>query len=88
MSILTKDIDSTPYTGKRNVKGKLRISEKEWLDSFFNGTPNVEQVIGVTRGKVYDVIAIEGYGDCEGVTFIDDNDNEHTLGSFFFEEVN
>lgn len=88
MSVLTENIDSRPYTGKRNVKGKLRLSEKEWLNKFFDGTPNVEQVTGVTRGKVYDVIAIEGYGDCEDVTFIDDNGDEQTLADAFFEEVN
>jgi hypothetical protein len=47
-----------------------------------------KQVVGVTRGKAYEVIAIEGHGDCEDITIIDDNGNEQTLGDFFFEEVN
>lgn len=89
MSVLRENIDANPYTGKRRVSGKyLRVKENaEWLDKFFNGTPNVEQVKGVTRGKIYEVVAIEGFGDCEDITFIDDNGNEQELGDFFFEEV-
>ena len=72
----------------RTVNGKyLRLSTKESLNHFFDGTPTVEQVEGVTRGKVYEVIAIEGFGDCEDVTFIDDNGNKQELADFFFEEV-
>ncbi len=87
MSVLRENIDSSPYTGERKVKGKLRLSTKEWLDNFFNGTPNWEQVTGVTRGKIYDVVSVEGFGDGEDVTFINDNGEEQTLGSFFFEKV-
>lgn len=87
MSILRKNIDERPYTGKRIVKGKLKLSEKEWLNMFFDGTPNAEQVTGVTRGKIYDVILVEGFGDVESVTFIDDNKDIQTLGGYFFEEV-
>ena len=87
MSVLRQNIDSNPYTGERKVKGQLRLSTKEWLDQFFNGTPNCSQVTGVTRGKIYDVISVEGFGDCEDVTFIDDNGEDQTLGDFFFEEI-
>lgn len=88
MSVLRESIDANPYTGKRNVSGQyLRLRTDQWLDKFFDGTPNVEQVEGVTRGKIYAVVAIEGFGDCEDVTIIDDNGNEIELGDFFFEEV-
>ena len=88
MSVLRKNIDANPYTGKRNTNGEyLRLRTDKWLDEFFNGTPNVAQVTGVTRGKIYEVIAIEGFGDCEDVTIIDDNGNELELADFFFEEV-
>ena len=88
MSVLRKNIDANPYTGKRNINGEyLRLKTDKWLDKFFDGTVNVEQVKGVTRGKIYEVVAIEGFGDCEDVTIIDDNGNELELGDFFFEEV-
>ena len=87
MNVLTKNIDSRPYTGTRNINGKLKISEKEWLNKFVDGTPNVSQVENVTQGKIYDVIAVEGFGDCENVTFINDNGDEQTLADFFFEEI-
>lgn len=89
MSVLRENIDANPYTGKRSVSGKyLRVKENaEWLDKFFDGTPNTEQVEGVTRGKVYEVVAIEGFGDCEDITIIDDNGNKQELADFFFEEV-
>lgn len=83
MSVLSK----YPYTGKRKVKGQLRASTKEWLNPYFDGTPNYSQVTGITRGKVYDVIAIEGFGDVEDVIIINDFGEEQELGSFFFEEV-
>ena len=88
MSVLRENIDANPYTGKRDVSGKyLRLSNSEHLTHFFDGTPNAEQVTGVTIGKVYEVVAIEGFGDCEDVTIIDDNGNELILADFFFEEV-
>ena len=89
MSVLRRDIDANPYTGKINVNGKhLRVKENaKWLDGFFDETQAYEQVVGVTRGKIYEVVAIEGQGDCEDITIIDDNGNEQTLADFFFEEV-
>lgn len=87
MSILEQNIDSNPYTGERKVTGQLRLSTKSWLDNHFNGTPNWSQVTGVTRGKIYAVVSKTGYGDVEDVTFINDNGELQTLGSFFFEEV-
>lgn len=44
-------------------------------------------ITGVTRGKIYEVVSVEGFGDGEDVTFIDDNGNLQCLGDFFFEEV-
>ena len=89
MSVLRKDIESNPYTGKRTVnKQYLRVKENaEWLNGFFDGTPNYSQVTGVTRGKIYEVVSVEGHGDCEDITIIDDNGEEHRLADFFFEEV-
>lgn len=90
MSVLCKNIDCCPYTGKRVVKENsyLRIKkDAEWLDCYFDGTPNCVQVTGVTRGRVYRVTAIEGFGDCEDVFFINDHGEEQELADFFFEEV-
>lgn len=90
MSIMTKDIDTRPYTGARKVEGKIKVKTSEeasWLDGYFNNTPNYSQVTGITRGKVYDVIKVEGFGDGEDITIIDDNGKEQTLGDFFFTEV-
>lgn len=89
MSVLRENIDANPYTGKRSVSGKyLRLSTKESLNHFFDGTTTVEQVEGVTRGKVYEVVAIEGFGDCEDVTIIDDNGNKQELADFFLKKCN
>ncbi len=89
MSVSNQYSDECPYTGIRKVNKKyLKIRENaKWLDGYFDGSPNYPQVKGVTRGKVYEVVKIEGFGDCEDVTFIDDNGNEQTLADFFFEEV-
>ena len=87
MSILTQNIDQNPYTGKRNITGQLRLSTAKWLDGYFNNSPNYDQVINVTRGKIYDIVNAKGYGDVEDITFIDDVGQLQTLGSFFFEEI-
>lgn len=89
MSVLRENIDANPYTGKRSVNRKyLKVKENAyWLNGFFDGSPDYDQVIGVTRGKTYEVIAIEGHGDCEDITIVDDNGNKQTLADFFFEEV-
>ena len=88
MNILSENIDAHPYYGERKVVGKLRASTEEWLDGYFNGTPNYDQVKGITRGKIYDVIKVIGFGDVEDVIIINDNGEEQELGSFFFEKVN
>ena len=44
-------------------------------------------IAGVTRGKIYEVVSVEGFGDGEDVTFIDDHGHLQCLGDFFFEEV-
>lgn len=88
--VLRENIDKYPYTGVRNVKGKLRIKtheEADWLDGYFNGTPHYNQVKNVTRGKIYDVVSIEGFGDCEAVTIINDIGEEQHLSDFFFAEI-
>ena len=90
MSIITPNIDETPYVGVRNVVGKVRVKtheEASWLDNFFNGTENYDQVTNITRGKTYDAIRVEGYGDVEDITVIDDNNEETTLMSAFFTEI-
>lgn len=90
MGVITDNIDSFPYVGVRKPTGKVRVKthdEASWLDRFFDGTPNVTQITGITRGKEYDVVKVEGFGDGEDITIIDDNNCEHTLGDFFFINV-
>ena len=54
MSIITPNINASPYTGVRNVKGKVRVKthkDAPQLDNFFNGKENCDQITGITRGK-------------------------------------
>lgn len=90
MSVITQNIDSHPYTGTRKVIGKVRVKTSEeasWLNGFFDGSPDYSQVTGLTRGKVYDVVKVEGFGDCEDITIVDDFGKERSFGDFFFTEV-
>ena len=88
MGILKRNIDSNPYTGIRQVEGYLKVKDKgSCLDEFFNNTPNCEQIKNITQGKIYKVVSVEGLGDVEDVSIIDDVGNIQTLGDFFFEEV-
>ena len=41
----------------------------------------------VTIGKVYEIHAVNGYGDVSDFIFTDDLGNENRLGSFFFEDA-
>lgn len=87
MNILTRDIDSHPYTGIRKVTGKIKVTDKDFIRKFFDGTKDYQQVKNVTMGKVYDVLEVEGFGDVEDITFIDDAGEQQSLADFFFEEV-
>jgi hypothetical protein len=80
------NIDRYPFTGKMTVNIPVVASTKEWLNKYYNGAENVEQVSGVTRGKEYLITEVEGFGDVFDVTFEDDFGNQQTLGSFFFED--
>ena len=46
------DLDSHPFTGERKVDFKAKISEKEFLNGYFDGTPNYDQVKDV-HGEKY-----------------------------------
>lgn len=50
MKVLTQNINANPYVGIHKIQGQLKLSTKAWLDNYFNGTPNYDQVTGVTRG--------------------------------------
>lgn len=76
-----------PFTGIRDASFDARVSEKPFLDNFFNGTPHYDQVSGVTRGKVYHVHKVEGFGDASSFFITDDTGKEHELGDMFFEAV-
>ena len=83
--VFKRNIDVFPYTGEREVKGFLKISEREFLNPWFN--ENNEDLKNIKRGKIYKVVRAVGYGDVEDFVIIDDNGEELTLGSFFFEEL-
>lgn len=54
------DLDSHPFTGERKVDFKAKISEKEFLNGYFDGTPNYDQVKDVTRGKYMTFTRLRG----------------------------
>lgn len=83
--IFTRNIDMFPYTGEREVEGFLKVSEREFLDPWFN--ENRDNLKNITRGKIYKVVKAIGYGDVEDFVIIDDIGEEITLGCFFFEEI-
>lgn len=85
--VLSEDIDRHPYTGIRQVTGKVRVKECSYLAGFFNGADNYNQVKNVAPGKIYEAVRAEGFGDVENITIIDDSGAEHPMADFFFEEV-
>lgn len=54
------DLDSHPFTGERKVDFKAKISEKEFLNGYFDGTPNYDQVKDVTREKYMTFTRLRG----------------------------
>ena len=81
------NLDSHPFTVERKVNFKVKVTEKERLKKFFDGTADTEQIQDVTPGKVYEIYKVEGYGDCADFYFKDDSGKEQYLADFFFEEV-
>lgn len=57
------------------------------VSKYFDGTRDAEQTENVTPGKVYKVVKVIGFGDCEDVVIIDDSGEEQELADFFFEEI-
>lgn len=90
MSKILIDLDLCPYTGTKELKGKLRVpdkGERPWIDGYFDGRENYSQIKNITQGREYNVIRAKGYGDVQDITVINDVGEEQTLGDFFFEEV-
>lgn len=87
MDRLDYDTDKRPFTGKRSVDIPVTLSDKEWIKGYFDGSKDYDQITGVSKGKVYTIIEVEGYGDVFDVTFVDDNGELQTLASFFFEDI-
>ena len=83
------DLDSHPFSGllKLSIPFNVKVKNDEYIERFFNGTPNYGQVKDVTIGKVYTIYAVEGYGDVADFIFINDVGIETRLGSFFFEDA-
>ena len=87
MERLDYNTDRYPFTGKRKVNIPAIVANKEWLKKYYDGSENVEQVKGITIGNQYLITEVEGFGDVFDVTFINDNGEEQTLASCFFEDV-
>lgn len=81
------NLDRHPFVGEREVSFKARISEKPFLDGYFNGNPKYTQIENVTRGKVYEIYKVEGFGDMAEFYFSDDEGKEQGLCEFFFGAV-
>lgn len=81
-----KDLTNHPFTGERDVDFDARISTEEFLAGFFNGNEDYIQVKNVTRGKVYHIFKVEGFGDGSEWHFINDAGQEDSLADFFFEK--
>lgn len=82
-----RNLEEHPFTGERMTSFDAVMSEKSFLDNYFNGNPKTEQVENVTRGKVYHIHKIKGYGDMAGFYFLDDTEKEQELCEFFFDPV-
>lgn len=76
MSILTKNIDAYPYSGIRcaGYLGELIANQSS-------------QDVGITEGKKYKVIAIQGYGDVEDVIFVNDKGDIQRAADFHFNDI-
>ena len=84
------DLDSHPFSGllKLSIPFNVKVKNDEYIERFFNGTPNYGQVKDVTIGKVYTIYAVEGYGDVADFIFMNDVGIETRLGRFAFRCVN
>ena len=81
------NLDSHPMTGTYKTDFLAKAVVKPWTEKFFDGSEGYEQVSGVTPGKIYRIIEVECFGDVSDFTFINDNEEEDSLGSFFFEDA-
>lgn len=91
MSLLEyyQNLDSHPFTGRHTLNQpiKVKIKEDEQCVHFFDGTEGYEQEKNLTLGKVYEIYAVEGFGDVADAFVKGDNGEETPLMIDIFEEV-
>lgn len=86
MGLFKRDID----VGKRKPSGcggYVKLRDDEYVNKFFDGSNGFNQIKNITKGKVYRVVGIVGYGDVEDIVIIDDYGNQDKFCSYFFDEV-
>lgn len=91
MSLLEhyQNLDSHPFTGRHTLSQpiKVKIKEAEPVIHFFDGTEGYEQEKNLTLGKVYEIYAVEGFGDVADAFVKGDNGEEVSVMIDMFEEV-
>lgn len=83
-----KDLDNHPTTEKYRVSFNAVLAtpeSKPHLADYFNGSPKATQVKNVTPGKIYEIVQVEGFGDCCDFKFFNDVGDFMELADFFWE---
>lgn len=92
MSLLQhyQNLDSHPFTGRHNLSQPIKVKIKEndeHVVHFFDGTEGYEQEKNLTLGKVYEIYAVEGFGDGADAFVKGDDGKETSVMIDMFEEV-
>ena len=84
-----QNLDSHPFTGRQSIDTpiKVKVRTDSYIQNFFNGAPGYEQVTTLTIGKVYEIHAVEGFGDVADAFVTDDNGNELEINIDFLQEA-
>ena len=78
MTTLLDHYKHITFTGRREINPpiKVRLKDEDWIRGYFDGTPHYEQVTTLTLGNIYEIHAVEGFGDVADAFVTDDTGKE------------
>lgn len=89
MTTLLDHYKHITFTGRREINPpiKARLKDEDWIRGYFDGTPHYEQVTTLTLGNIYEIHAVEGFGDVADAFVTDDTGKEIEVIIDWFADV-
>lgn len=89
MSSILEHYKHITFTGRREINPpiKVRLKDKPRIRRHFDGASDYEQVTTLTIGNVYELYAVEGFGDVADAFVTNDAGEEEEIILDWFAEA-